>query len=103
MLTENSRVSDFPSLRGQTYLDTGAEGIPPRSVFEAIQRYGADKATGVKGRVQHFAELERCREITAQFLNLAPAEVAFCSCSAEAYNLLATALRPTPDDEIVIN
>jgi len=103
MLSEKSRLNDFPSLRGQIYLDTGAEGIPPRSVFEAIQRYGADKAIGVKGRVQHFAELEHCREITAQFLNLTPAEVAFCSCSAEAYNLLANALRPAADDEIVIN
>jgi len=82
MLNEKSRLNDFPSLRGQVYLDTGAEGIPPRSVFDAVQHYCADKATGVKGRVQHFAELERCREITAQFLNLTPSEVAFCSCSA---------------------
>jgi selenocysteine lyase/cysteine desulfurase len=103
MLDDKSRLIDFPSLRGQVYLDTGAEGIPPRSVFEAIQRYGSDKATGVKGRVQHFAEVERCREITAQFLKLSPQEVGFCSCSAEAYNLLATALRLTGDDEVVLN
>jgi selenocysteine lyase/cysteine desulfurase len=103
MFTETSRLNDFSSLRSQVYLDTGAEGIPPHSVFDAVQRYCADKAIGVKGRVQHFAELDRCREITAQFLKLSPEEVAFCSCSAEAYNLLATALHPTADDEIVLN
>src|ERR1041385_6830720 len=103
MLTETSRLNDFSSLRSQVYFDTGAEGIPPHSVLDAVQRYCADKAVGVKGRVQHFAELDRCREITAQTLKLQPDEVAFCSCSAEAYNLLATALRPGAGDEIVIN
>jgi cysteine desulfurase/selenocysteine lyase len=103
MLDAKSRNMDFPALREQIYLDTGAEGIPPPGVLLALERYVADKATGVKGRVQHFAELERCREITARFLHLEPTEVGFCSCSAEAYNLLSTALRATADDEIVLN
>ncbi len=102
MLTDTSRRRDFPSLSEMTYLNTAAESIPPQCVGAALQRYYADKIRGMNGREQHFAELEACREVSARLLQLAPAEVAFCSCSSEAYNLLASALALGAAEEVVV-
>ena len=86
-----------------TYLNTAAEGIPPACVGEALQDYFRDKLRGMKGRNGHFARLEQCRAIAARMIHRQPDEVSFCSCSAEAYNLLAAALHLQPRDEVVIN
>ncbi|MGB8170945.1 MAG: aminotransferase class V-fold PLP-dependent enzyme [Chthoniobacteraceae bacterium] len=102
MLTDAKRLSDFPSLAGLTYLNTAAESIPPRCVGEAIEEYWRDKLHGMNGRVGHFAQVEACREVSARMLGLESAEVSFCSCSSEAYNLLATALQLKADDEVVV-
>jgi len=103
MLTPKSRRRDFPSLEKRTYLNTAAEGIPPTCVGAALQDYWRDKLQGMKGRDAHFARLEKCREIAARLIHRRPAEVAFCSSSAEAYNLLTTALHLQPRDEVVVN
>ena len=103
MLTAEKRRQDFPSLKSMTYLNTAAESIPPVTVSEALQEYGRDKANGMRGRDAHFTQLAKCRALAAGLIGLAPSEVSFCSCSAEAYNLLATALKLESGDEIVIN
>lgn len=102
MLTSVSRLHDFPSLSGISYLNTAAESIPPLCVSEAINDYIRDKLLGMKGREPHFARVESCREIAAEMIGLTPKEVSFCSCSSEAYNLLASALQLGEEDEIVI-
>lgn len=102
MLTPESRLADFPSLEGIAYLNSAAESIPPLSVSDAVNRYFAHKAKGMRGRVDHFAEMEACRETAARMLKKKPGEVSFCSCSSEAYNLLASALQLQGDDEVVI-
>jgi selenocysteine lyase/cysteine desulfurase len=103
MLTEESRRRDFPSLTGIHYLNTAAESIPPQCVGDAIEEYWRDKLRGMRGRDAHFARVEECRDVSASFLNLDPEEVSFCSCSSEAYNLLATALVLKPEDEVVVS
>lgn len=103
MLTETSRLSEFPVLSGKTYLNTAAESIPPLCVGEAIDTYWMDKQQGMRGRDAHFAKVEACREISAKFLGLQPGEVSFCSCTSEAYNLLATALDLDPEDQVVVS
>lgn len=103
MLTPETRQRDFPTLQTMTYLNSAAESIPPSCVGEALQAYWRDKLRGMQGRDAHFAVLEQCRAIAAQMIHLDPDEVAFCSCSAEAYNLLATALDLQPDDEVVVS
>ncbi len=103
MLTPETRRRDFPALETMTYLNSAAESIPPLCVGEALQAYWQDKLRGMKGREPHFAVVEQCREIAAQMIQLQPAEVAFCSCSAEAYNLLASALNLQAEDEVVIS
>ncbi len=103
MLFLQSRLSDFPSLKDMVYLNSAAESIPPIAVHEALESYWRDKSLGMKGRDLHFAELERCREVAAGMLGKTIEEVAFCSCSSEAYNLLASALQLNSDDEVVIS
>lgn len=102
MLTDSTRQRDFPSLSGITYLNTAAESIPPLAVKEALESYWTDKAKGMRGREGHFAAVESCREISAKMLGLTVEEVSFCSCSSEAYNLLASALNLGAQDEVVV-
>jgi selenocysteine lyase/cysteine desulfurase len=102
MLTDASRFEQFPALARMTYLNTAAESIPPLCVEQAVNEYLRDKALGMRGRDGHFAQVEKCRAVCARLLNLAPAEVSFCSCSSEAYNLLASALQLRDSDEVVV-
>jgi cysteine desulfurase/selenocysteine lyase len=103
VLDPSSRLADFPSLAGEAYLNTAAEGIPPRQVSEAVAEYLADKAIGMNGRDPHFRRLESCRDVAARMVGLPPADVAFCSCASEAYNLLRSAVGPRDDDEVVVS
>ena len=102
MLTDSSRAVDFPALHGIHYLNTAAESIPPLCVNEAVMEYMQHKSLGMRGRDFHFPRVEACREITAKHLGLATDEVSFCSCSSEAYNLLASALDLKPRDEVIV-
>lgn len=103
MIQPDAIARDFPSLAGKCYLNTAAESIPPRPVIKAVQEYLEDKLLGMDGREAHFAREAKTRASAATLLELTAEEVGFCSCSAEAYNLLASALALKPDDEVVIN
>jgi len=103
MLTPESRLADFPVLESMTYLNTAAEGLPPQCGMEAMQRYWDDKSRGMSGRDAMFAELELCRESAAALFEVSADEVSFCSCSSEAFNLLASAIDLQSGDEVVIN
>ncbi len=103
MLTPESRVRDFPSLADRAYLNTAAEGIPPPAVAEALAQYARDKQLGMDGRPLHAAQWEAAKALVGEFYGLSPAEIGICSCSSEAYNLAAMALRLKPGDEVVIN
>jgi selenocysteine lyase/cysteine desulfurase len=103
MLTDPSRQKDFPSLAGRTYLNTAAEGVPPLPVQEALNQYFRDKQLGMDGRDAHFVQWEAAKALVAEFYGLSAAEVGICSCSSEAYNLAAMALRLKAGDEVVIN
>jgi len=102
MLTDKTRLNDFPVLASMTYLNTAAESIPPMSVNEALAQYARDKGLGMRGRTLHNETLTVCREIAARMIGLQTDEVSFCSCSSEAYNLLASALNLDANDEVVI-
>jgi len=103
MLTADTRRRDFPSLDGRAYLNSAAEGIPPLAVGDALARYFRDKQLGMDGRTPHAAEWDAAKALTAGFYGLSAAEVGICSCSSEAYNLAALALRLRPGDEVVVN
>lgn len=103
MLDDAARSRSFPSLEGRTYLNTAAEGIPPREVGAALQQYFADKQLGMDGRDRHFAQWNEAKSLIGEFYGLSADEVTICSCSSEAYNLAAMALRLKEGDEVVIN
>lgn len=103
MLTEQTRRRSFPSLDGMVYLNSAAEGIPPLEVRDALVQYFRDKQFGMDGRDRHFAQLEQTKRFVAELYGVTPAEIAVCSCSSEAYNLAAMALRLREGDEVVIN
>lgn len=102
MLDEASRREQFPTLAGMTYLNTAAEGIPPLVVGEALAEYFRHKQQGSPGREAHMAELAATHQLTAALYGLSAEEIGICSCSSEAYNLAALALRLQPGDEVVI-
>lgn len=103
MLSPEQRASDFPWLAGRTYLNTAAEGIPPRAVVDALSAYADDKKLGMDGRPLHEAQRRACLAAVGRAYGLTPDEIAICSCSSEAYNLLALALDLQPGDEVVVN
>ena len=103
MLTQASREADFPSLNDRTYLNTAAEGIPPRAVIDTLSQYAQDKLLGMDGRKLHEDQWNSARERIARAFGLTPGEIGICSCSSEAYNLAAMALQLKSGDEVVIN
>jgi selenocysteine lyase/cysteine desulfurase len=58
---------------------------------------------GFDGRVRHEAEWNRLRQLAGAALGLSADEIGICSCSSEAFNLAAMALRLRDQDEVVIN
>jgi cysteine desulfurase/selenocysteine lyase len=94
--------SDFPTLESRTYLNTAAEGIPPACVAEALAEYARDKQLGMDGRLRHEAQWRGLREAAGQLFGLSADEIGICSCSSEAFNLAAMALRLKEGDEVVI-
>ena len=103
MLTQSARNTDFPSLAGKAYLNTAAEGIPPRAVTNALAQYAQDKLLGMDGRQRHEVQWNKAKEQVAKAYSLSADEVGICSCSSEAYNLAALAMRLQEGDEVVIN
>lgn len=103
MLTPESRLRDFPSLADRAYLNTAAEGIPPPQVAAALAQYARDKELGMDGRARHAEHYEATKAVVAEFYGLSANEIGLCSCSSEAYNLAALALRLRPGDEVVVN
>ena len=67
MLSPESRLKDFPSLKNRVYLNTAAEGIPPASVIAALNQYAQDKIIGMDGRLLHQEQWVQAKSITAKF------------------------------------
>jgi len=103
MLTPETRSRDFAVLDSMTYLNSAAEGIPPLAVRAALEQYFQDKRRGMAGREAHASQWDAAKALTAEFFGLTPGEVSICSCSSEAYNLAAMALRLKDGDEVVVN
>ena len=103
MLTDDARRTDFASLAGRVYLNTAAEGIPPRQVIDALGEYAFDKTLGMDGRISHEAKWRAAKDQTALAFGLESDEVGICSSSSEAYILASLALRLGEGDEVVIN
>jgi cysteine desulfurase / selenocysteine lyase len=102
VLSPTERLQEFPSLAEMAYLNTAAEGIPPRAVHDALERYYRDKLWGMAGRDAHYAARTSALKLLAEMYGLSTDEVTICSCSSEAFNLAATALQLKENDEVII-
>jgi selenocysteine lyase/cysteine desulfurase len=91
----------FPGTQNITYLDTAAEGLPPRGFADALQAYAQDKNCGTPGRARlHEAE----REVTAaaaRLLGAPPEDVALLANASEALNLLANSPHWRPGEVLI--
>ena len=103
MLSPESRLKDFPSLKNRVYLNTAAEGIPPAGVIAALNQYAQDKIIGMDGRLLHQEQWVQAKSLTAKFFNLNSDQIGICSSASEAYNLAYMALRLKDGDEVVVN
>jgi cysteine desulfurase/selenocysteine lyase len=103
MIDAVQRALDYPGLATRTYLNTAAEGIPPPCVAEALAAYASDKQLGMDGRVPHERQWNGLREAVGILFGMKPSEIGICSCSSEAFNLAALALRLREHDEVVIS
>ena len=103
MLSEAARSVDFPSLTEMAYFNTAAEGIPPLAVADALAQYAKDRRMGMDGRIPHQAQWQAARDQAARAYGMARDQIGFCSCSSEAYNLAALAMRHQPGDEVVVS
>jgi len=103
MITLEAIRHHFPALHDKCYLNSAAESIPPIAVGDALSEYWRDKQLGMDGRDAHFAKEAEAKTHAATLLGLTPEEVAFCSCTSEAYNLLASALQLQADDEVIVS
>lgn len=72
-------------------------------MIEAVAQYGRDKLLGMDGRKPHEIQWNLARQQAAQAYGLSAEEIDICSCSSEAFNLAALALRLRAGDEVVIN
>lgn len=91
----------FPATRDVTYLDTAAEGIPPRSAADALQAYARDKNLGTPGR-ERLHEVER--EVTAsaaRLLGAPPEDIVLLPNSSDALNLLANSPHWRPGEALI--
>ena len=103
MLTTESRLRDFPQTDASCYLNTAAEGLPPRTVLSALEQYGRDKLLGMDGRVLHQQQRQRLQAETANALNLRSQDIGICACASEAFQLTSLAMQFREGDEVVIN
>ena len=79
--------------------------LEPETHAAAERRLSSDPAFSreVAAWQKHFAAFDDVKKLTAEFYGLSPTEIGICSCSSEAYNLAAMALRLREGDEVIVN
>ncbi len=88
------------------YLDSASTTPKPREVIAAVARYYETLGANVHRGLYPLAEAateeyERARHRVAALIGAQPAEIVFTRNATDSFNLVARALRLTPDDEVV--
>jgi len=88
------------------YLDSASTTPKPSSVTAAVARYyetvGANVHRGVHPLAETATEeFERARYRVAALIGAQPAEIVFTHNATDSFNLVARAMRLTPEDEVV--
>ena len=88
------------------YLDSASTTPKPREVIAAVVRYYETLGANVHRGLYPLAEAateeyERARHRVAALIGAQPAEIVFTRNATDSFNLVARALKLTPDDEVV--
>lgn len=88
------------------YLDSASTTPKPREVIAAVARYYETLGANVHRGLYPLAEAateeyERARHRVAALIGAQPAEIVFTRNATDSFNLVARALRLTPDDDVV--
>ncbi|MGE0222425.1 MAG: aminotransferase class V-fold PLP-dependent enzyme [Acetobacteraceae bacterium] len=81
----------------------GGETAALRRHEAAVQRYLRDKSSGMPGRTQQEAQIERARAGMARLWNVAPGDIGFVSNVAEGMSIVAESLDWRDGDNICID
>ena len=95
--------NDFPRSLETAYLDTAAEGLPPRSSHDALVRYFQQKTSGTPGRRELYAEESAARCLVGRLLGTNEDQIALLGSASEGLNRLADAIPWQPGDEVLID
>lgn len=96
------RLSLFPALRHETYLDTGTAGLSTSVHAQAGARfYSEGKWQGALGRTHWQDTAQRLREKLAGWMNISVQEIDFFSGTSDSLNRVAQGIRWKAGDEIV--
>ncbi len=95
---------DFPGLENRAYLNTGAEGIPPKRCHAALEQYLSAKSRGAEGRPDLYALETACKQRIGQLLSTSAESIAFLGNASECINRLCNAIDWKPGhDEVIID
>ena len=93
----------FPLTREVSYLDTGAEGLPPLSSETALMAYWCEKSRGTPGRARLFETQRETEQAAAKLVDTSAENVVLLANSSEALNLLANSIDWKAGDEVLIS
>ena len=92
----------FPRACEVAYLDTAAEGLPPKGCAEALEAYLREKGRGSSGRARIY-EMQRETECSvARLLGTSAENIALLANASEALNLLANSIDWRPGDRVLL-
>ncbi|WP_254273160.1 aminotransferase class V-fold PLP-dependent enzyme [Haloarcula marina] len=97
--------ASIPALDRCTYCNTGASGPSPRNVVGAatdfLERHAFEAPAGAGPYPVAFDAMTAAREVTAGHLGTRPEDLAFARSTADAVNLVASAIDWRPGDVVV--
>src|SRR5215208_2515397 len=93
----------FPLTSSLCYLDTAAEGLPPRDAQTALAAYWQEKSRGTPGRERLFEKQFETEQTAARLLGTSASNIALLGNSSEALNLLANSIDWKAGDEVLIS
>ena len=95
-------AAEFPRSRARGYLDTATYGLPPQRTLDALAGAVEQWRDGAPLTVWE-EDGERCRELFAELLGVAPEVVALTPAVSVAAGLVAATLEPAPGANLVVH
>src|SRR6267142_4232800 len=99
---EELRRHEFPVVRGKIFLAHAGDCPLPRRVSEAISNYARQCTTGDQESIIYPMILNDGRKLATQLLNCQPDEVAFVGPTSLALSFIASGLKFSKGDNILI-